>query len=457
MKPILLYLFIITGFVACKKNTFNPSFSSRATNAGPFADTVTLPIAISADRELSNDTLYILDGYSYVIGGAALVIAEGTRIQANIGSALVVTRGSKIYAIGTQSNPIVFTSNEVNPLPGDWYGILLLGEAPVNELNPDFDNIPGFAYPAGVPNGIDVQYGTAFNEHDNSGELQYIRIEYGGRELFGTFNEENELDGLTCAGVGDNTVIDYIEVAQSAGDAFQFYGGTVNAKHLFAYGQHKDGLDFDLGYTGHIQYAVCALNYYNTGYTLPNGIEGHSDNGSFHPGIYPPVLYTHPKISNLTVVGLYDSLSAATYIPPGRGAWFDKSSRYEIRNSIFMGYPTGFNPGDLIAQGFVNKFRNNIIHAFKDPVVPTSLLATVQSNNNATYTGYSANSAIQLTNPFSYSWPDYRPAYTTNPALTLGSSFTGLTAYPGFFDSTSYRGAFDGVNNWLSGWARLDY
>jgi hypothetical protein len=160
------------------------------------------------------------------------------------------------------------------------------------------------------------------------------------------------------------------------------------------------------------------------------------------------------------VVGLRDSLFAANYINLGKGAWFDKSCRYEIRNSVFMGFPNGLTLGDGITQSFVNNFRNNIVHAYKDLVIPTSLLATVQSNNNATYTGYYPNTPVQLINPFDYNWPDYRP-YTTSPALTLGTSFTSLTGYPGFFDSTSYRGAFNGYYNgginWLAGWAKTDY
>lgn len=406
----------------------------------------TLPIIINQDTFLSNDTLWILDGKCYVTNNAVLVIQEGARIEgikkvnAAEASALVVTRGAMLYAIGNSTAPIVFTSHEgYNAVPGDWGGIVLMGRAPVNMVEPNVDGI----YPPTVPAGVDIKFG-GNAPHDLSGELQYVRIEYAGAAIA----TDNELNGLTCAGVGDATVLDYIEVAYAFDDAFEFFGGTVNAKHLFALAPQDDAFDFSTGYSGYIQYAVSVLR--NTiGYSSnPNGIESQNDEFNI-PN--PPI--TKPIFSNMTVIGLETFLEAAA---KGlmNGALFRKSSAFDLRNSVLMGFITGL---DHSSQNADKNFCHNIVQAFTTLVKPTPFpVVTCDASTNIIITGGYANDNISLTNPFG-SVPDFRPA-AGSPALTNATSFTGL---PAFFDHVSYRGAFDVntsmSNNWLAGWANYYY
>jgi hypothetical protein len=73
--------------------------------------------------------------------------------------------------------------------PGDWGGIVILGDALLIKLAVSlfcFNLNPEVSY-----------YGGA-NEEDNSGILKFVRIEYSGRKL----KEQKELNGLSLAGVG---------------------------------------------------------------------------------------------------------------------------------------------------------------------------------------------------------------------------------------------------------------
>lgn len=454
MKPILILAFITMAVTACKKNVNQQSFNPRATIAGPpYADTVELPLIIDHDRELSNDTLWVLNGKCYVTNNATLVIAEGARIEAvkkstnDAASALIITRGSKLYAQGNSVDPIVFTSHEAVPARGDWGGIVMLGNAP---LNVGDQPVEGINLPA-VPAGVSVYYGGGGaglgNPHDFSGELVYVRIEYAGVDVA----QDNELNGLTCAGVGDNTVLDYIEVAYSWDDAFEFFGGTVNATHLCAMSPRDDAFDFDLGYTGKIQFAVSVLDPSIRYSANPNGIE--SDN-YFTGALYTP--FTKPVISNMTVFGVYDSFDAS-FLNLLSGAQIRRNSSYEIRNSIFMGFPTGIFLTSAGSQADSANFSYNIVHAFTTVVNPSTIALV---NNNKKYISQYSNTDIQLAGPSVLAAPDFRPL-PGSPALTLGTNFSGLSS---FFVPVTYRGAFDMhsgpypyTNNWLAGWAKFDY
>lgn len=449
--------------IACKRN-LNDGFDARGTNAGngPFLGTVTLPQVIATSRTLSKDTLYILNGKCYVDSGAILTIQAGGRIEGvnrkvgnnnDTASALIITRGAKLYAEGTSTNPIHFTSHEASPQPGDWGGIVLLGKAPLNRAD---TTIEGIQLPT-VPAGIDVNYGGGGqglgDTLDCSGKLQYCIIEYAGAII----STDNELNGLTCGGVGAGTVLDFIEVYRGNDDAFEFFGGTVNAKHLFAFEPDDDAFDFDFGYRGKIQFAVSVLTSSASNYSAnPNGIE--SDNNATGADLQP---YTRATISNMTVIGLSDSTTAAA---KGllNGNYYRRKSAWRITNSIFMGFPVGLRV-DAPVPALDTIYRNSLIQAFNTTVQGVTINAT-----NALYRTPNANTDIKLKDPFGAT-PDFRPE-ATSPALSRSRDFSNLATTPAggscsapawLFGTVSYIGAFGaynaaslGINNWLFGWAR---
>jgi hypothetical protein len=446
MKRLILSLAAITmiAATACKKNA-DQGFNPRGANAGPLdLPTVTLPGIIAEDMFLDNEHLWLIDGKCYVDEGATLIIQEGTRVEGlkksdpNFASALVVTRGAQLFAVGTSEAPIVFSAhldeNNTSLEPGDWGGVVLMGRAPVNKTEP---TIEGINLPT-VPAGIDVHYGGT-DAADKSGELQYVRIEYAGAAI----STDNELNGLTCGGVGSGTVLDFIESAYGADDAFEFFGGTVSPRHLYALAPNDDAFDFDFGFQGTVQFAVSQLRNSLDYSANPNGIE--CDNDATGSSDAPN---TKPVISNMTVIGLETSLEASNKSLLN-AAMLRRNSAFNVKNSIFMGFPTGVNHTSNNTNADKN-FSHNVVQAFTSVGTFPIVTGCGDATSIVSFAGGNANDNVLLANPFGAT-PDYRPL-TGSPALgTVDFSCTsGLQA-------VSYRGAFSATDNWLAGWAKYDY
>ena len=190
-------------------------------------------------------------------GGASgtLIIPAGVVIMGRTSNDyLVVNRGSKIIANGTRSAPIRFTHNTAidgtvtENERGLWGGIVILGKAPINKCSND---VRGTAACERVVEGSDALMGGATPD-DNSGKLNFVRVEYAGYEIF----PGNELNGITFGAVGSGTEVDYVQIHNNQDDCVEFFGGTVNVKHLICTGAGDDNLDIDWGYQGKMQYVV---------------------------------------------------------------------------------------------------------------------------------------------------------------------------------------------------------
>jgi hypothetical protein len=397
--------------------------------------------SIIKDTTLTADRVWVLNGYVYIANNATITIQAGTRIVSDITNkgALCIERGAKINAVGTASNPIVFTSGKPagSRIPGDWGGVVILGNAKTNRSSTPI-----------IEGGIDRPYGGT-NDLDNSGTLSYVRIEYAGIAAF----PNSEINGLTLGGVGSGTKIEYIQTAYANDDAYEFFGGTVSPKYLIAAYSADDDFDFDFGYTGKIQFAISLRDpaFVDAG-DAGNGIESDNDN--------PPTTsapFTRPVISNMTLVGSNGAAGqAANHNFANR---WRRNSRFVIRNSILMGYPkAGFSlEQDGTAQAYrdgLSIFRDNLVHSVVEPYKSNTAVITAaemktkaESEGTTTFT----NAAdIQLEAPFNLTAPNFAPK-TGSPALT-GANFGGdLDA---FFTTTTYRGAV-GTTNWLSGWTRF--
>src|SRR5690606_13500288 len=132
---------------------------------------------IASDTTWTADNTYVLTNLTYVAGGSTLTIEPGTVVQGREGSALVVTAGSRLVAEGTAEEPIVLTSAvaEGGRAPGDWGGVVLLGNAPIN-LPGGTNQIEGID-----PTEDRGTYGGTDAAHD-CGSLRYVRIEFAGFE-----------------------------------------------------------------------------------------------------------------------------------------------------------------------------------------------------------------------------------------------------------------------------------
>ncbi len=391
---------------------------------------VSIEREIAANDQLDCDKDYLLVGTVFVKAGVTLTIAPGTTIRGDkeTKGTLVVQPGGRIIAVGTANEPIVFTSDLPEPLrqPGDWGGVILLGRAPVNVANAKVEGLTE----GGEYGGNDAT--------DNSGILKYVRIEYSGTKL----GPNNEINGLTMGGVGSGTIIDYVQVRMTTDDCFEFFGGTVNAKHLICQYNGDDGFDWDFGYRGKLQFLVLQQDPAVVDET--NGFEGDNDTtGSLNAPVSDPTIY------NATLCGKGREVEKQQY-----GLLLRKSTRGTIRNLIVSGFEAGIDIRDANTQVDVasSVFFGNLVKnlAYEENGSDNE----VQKDDDA---GFDENAWLAM--------PE-RKIITSDPlincidaqALHMAPSaalIDGAEAPPadGFFDpAAQFMGAFrDTADSWATG------
>jgi hypothetical protein len=330
--------------------------------------TVNAADSIITNTTWTSNNVYLLNGLIYVSNNATLTIEPGTVIRGVSGNAsLIVTRGAKLIAEGTQCNPIVFTSNQApgSRTPGAWGGVIILGKA---KHNLGTNNLI-----EGLVNTDARNFHGGTDDADNSGILKYVRIEYSGFQL----SANNEINGLTMGSVGNGTTIFAVQVSFNDDDAFEFFGGSVNAKYLVAYKNKDDDFDTDNGYSGTVQYALGIKDPNISDVSQSEGFE--SDNSS--TGIAGQLPKTSAKFYNVTQIGGFRCASNAdasgvapsTLFLHRRGARVRRNSDLKIVNSILMNNWRGLFADDAVVGANATQpvtvnynedsavFRNNII------------------------------------------------------------------------------------------------
>ena len=209
---------------------------------------VTVEGVVSGDTTWTADKVWVLKDVVTVQTAAHLTIEPGTVIQGEFGTALVVRAGGVLDATGLPEAPIVFTSAERKGerLPGDWGGLVLLGNAPVNRPHATLRIHPGELEP---PFGGD-------DPEWYCGTLKYVRVEFAGGEVSG----EEYLNNLSLGGCGSTTVIDYVQLHYGGDDGLEIFGGTVNVSHVAITRAGDEGLDIDLGWQGRGQFIAVQLD-----------------------------------------------------------------------------------------------------------------------------------------------------------------------------------------------------
>lgn len=263
----------------------------------------------------TGDRTYVLDDMVYVTGGATLTIERGARILGTPGSALVVTRGGDLQAQGARDAPIVFTSArpEGERRRGDWGGVVLLGNAPVNAPDAHVEGIPPDD-PRGDFGGSDPA--------GSCGVLKYARIEFAGHEIAANV----ELNGLTLGGCGRATVVRHVQVHMGLDDGVEMFGGTADLGNLVITRAGDDGLDWDLGWTGNAQFVIVQQE----GAAGDNAIEADNNRDAHHARPR-----SAPTIANMTLVGSRRAGAGQRAMTLRRGTAAD------LRNLIVAGFPAG--------------------------------------------------------------------------------------------------------------------
>jgi hypothetical protein len=423
---------------------------------------------ITANRTFYAESTYTISGFIKVANGATLTIQPGTKIIGDFdiaGSSLFVLRGSKIIAIGTAENPIVFTSERTSGRQaGDWGGLIILGNGIVNRADPTI--LEGTGTGASNPQ---VNYAGGTNNADDSGELRYVRVEFAGYATA----QDAELNSFTFAAVGSGTRLSYLEALYGLDDAFEWFGGAVDSKYLVSYETGDDHFDAAEGFSGRNQFLIAfqsirpdARPAAGSASTDPQGIENDGCNGANCLNGQNSLPRTNPIFANFTLVGTGPGVVDAT--SGGIGMMLRRGTAGAYVNGIVARWPRAaislrdqptldrVNDGSLLV--------NNLYLAENGPTFQPASGTTVQGSvdltaNNIEVAAASTTAASIFTSmpaiPGSASNLDWSLAAGVAPRTGGTGAFTGNLATQGgsVVTGTTYRGAADPAGvKWWAGW-----
>jgi hypothetical protein len=425
----------------------------------------------------------------YVINNATLTIRPGTVIKgaptgsATDASALIIAKGSKIIAEGYATCPIVFTAlsdNLDNQHPicarGEWGGLVLLGKAKNNLIvgNTYCTGTKGVGFIEGydATNAYN-QYGMPegqTNDDDNSGVLKYVSIRHSGAVL----QTANELNGLSLGSVGRGTKIDYVDIIGSDDDGIEFFGGTVNVKHIGMFWGNDDMFDYDLGWKGNAQF-LFGIQSPDIA-AIPGGDNGFEADGDDNSKGDDAGFMSHPVIYNATLIG--NGLASANDFSGPSAIRAKERCEGEIYNSVLANFRFGLDlnnkrtalatpPGTTDA--YTNWINGSLIVRNNTFVNMTGGLGHVTVTQA---TGpRAAGSASDLTKfttdgntyastlagfDFAFAMTCGTPGTITHKFDAVPNNIAGIAppAGSGFFTPVSYRGAFGATEkSWLSDWS----
>ena len=411
---------------ACPAGTSEVNSLSGRLNCQLTGDiTTNVTLASGADYVLNGRVRIGVDNTS----AATLTVQPGVRIYGKSGADfLVITRGSKIEANGTAANPIVMTSvQDIIGSPtaaGQWGGLVLLGNAPSNKCNQaDLASCEIQAEGEAGP------YGGA-NWEDNSGRLNYVVVKHAGFEVI----PDNELNGITFAGVGSGTKCSNIQVHQNVDDGIEMFGGSVSCKNVVLTANGDDSVDWADGWNGKLQFVL--VKHAADGAKANRGIEADNQSGNF--GALP---ISNPTIANMTIIGNTfdgDDDSEGVLLRAGTNA--------QLANFVITG-PTGMGEcleiesdesRALAAAGSLT-MTNSVIACPTEAVKGTvdAGTTTEQWFLNQAGNSLAANQAAVLNGIFTID--------ATTPK--------DMTAVDSFFDAVDFVGAVKAGNDWTAGWA----
>ncbi len=472
----------------------------RGTETGPYstvttvrtiaASTVQVTADITTNTTWTANNIYQLTRIISVANGATLTIQPGTRViggpitagQAPPVVALIVLRGARINAVGTREAPIIMTSAaaEGNRFPGDWGGLIIVGNARSNRTGRTVVEGPAPADTIGWDGGN--------NDTDNSGDYRYVRVEFAGAAAILNV----ELNSFSMYAVGSGTRMEYLQSIRGLDDMFEWFGGTVDSRYLVSYESGDDHFDAAEGHRGRHQYLIAlqtgprvtprpgnpgALSSEQSGFEV-DGCG--SASGTCAQG-FNSTPYSMPVFANFTVVGPGPGVLP---VRPGGdgglganirrgtgGVWvngvlarwpeaglsiFDPETNQRltedslnIRNIVFADNPRSYD-----AIGANNRFGQESKFTTAEHRTTSAAAHTLFTNVPA------ASTTVAIANNFAFDW---RPA--TGSILRTGGTgpvFPGRIAnrvgnyFGGSLQGTTFIGAVDpdAADPWYAGWTR---
>ncbi len=336
------------------------------------------------------DAVVEADDTNHINRDTKLIIPAGTRIFGADGpDALVIQRDAQIEVNGTSEAPVIMTSaadiagTAAETDRGKWGGLVLNGNAN-NNKGTDV-----------VGEGFTGEYGLLGDDTfdgESSGVINYLVVKYAGYK----FTPENELNGVAFQAVGSGTEVDYLQVHNNSDDGVEFFGGSVNVKHVVLTGNDDDSMDWTYGWTGRAQFVYIE----QTGTAGDKGIEADSHKSPLEAG--EP--QSSPMIANLTIIAVDNNKGMETRVSTNADFYnaivtttgtcvdFDDADDVNFENSVlecgtvvaFDSSPTVDEAGEpSVDQGAETDVIKGSSHAEADITVPTTGAAVAVVSNNA--------------------------------------------------------------------------
>ncbi|KCZ94311.1 putative lipoprotein [Hyphomonas johnsonii MHS-2] len=363
---------------------------------------------------------------------------------------LVVTRGSKILSNGTAAAPVVFTAkgdiDGTAPIDADtkglWGGVVINGRAPINACE-DGTAIGGSVDCEKSGEGSSGLFGGG-TSNDDSGQLFYTRVQYAGVRL----TNEDELNGVAFQGVGSGTEVDFVQVYNNLDDCYEFFGGTVNVKHVLSTGCGDDQFDWTDGWVGSAQYIIASGGRSSATGGMssdPNGFEGDNLNGA---NSATPV--STPRISNFTLIAGGDPAEQI-------GAKLRRGMAGTVANGIVLGWAQfGLDVDDT--QTIANTDAGTADASAAGALVIRSLFL---SDNGADLANEAAEPTFTAANDFALGDPITMSGFAFRagrPGVVPGANENAVPVFDvtgiGSLEPTTYIGAVaDADDTWFLGWS----
>jgi hypothetical protein len=466
VQPATTYRYRVAAVQGTRVSGFSAEVTATTGVAGPKVATITGDI--TANRTLFADTVYTISGFVHVANGATLTIQPGTKIvgdQAVLGSALFILRGARIVANGTAAAPIVFTSARAvdSREPGDWGGLIIVGNGIINRSGAVEIEGTGTATGSAPGTNYSVNYSGGTNNADNSGSLQYVRVEFAGFAP----RDAQELNSFTFAAVGSGTVLNNLQVLAGLDDSYEWFGGAVDGRNLVSYEAGDDHFDMSEGYVGRLQNLIALQTKVLTpragAGTVsgdPQGIENDGCSGTGCDLGQNSTPFTIPVVANFTLIGRGDpnTLSSGGDV----GMVIRRGAGGHYVNGVLGRWPRGgisirdaatqqrITDGDLSLNSITVSEAPAVYQAGQQAGVDaTTFNLTLVANTTASLF------ASVPTTPTSAAQIDWTPSPTASIRTNGLAAFTGqLQARAGtFVTPTAYRGAADPNGaKWWAGW-----
>ncbi|MGQ0816379.1 MAG: hypothetical protein ACT4O1_18270 [Gemmatimonadota bacterium] len=461
------YRYRVAAVQGTRVSTFSTEVVATTAVAGPKVATITGDIL--ANRTLFADTVYTLSGFVHVANGATLTIQPGTKIlgdHAVLGSSLFVLRGAKIIANGTATAPIVFTSARAvgSRQPGDWGGLIIVGNGRINRSGTVA--VEGTGTTTGTTAGTNytVNYSGGTDNADNSGSLQYVRVEFAGFAP----SDANELNSFTFAAVGSGTVLNNLQVLAGLDDSFEWFGGAVDAKYLVSYESGDDHFDMSEGYSGRLKYLIG----YQTKVLIPRsgagtvsgdptGIENDGCNGTGCDVGHNSSPLTLPVVANFTLIGRGDATNPSA--SGDYGMVLRRGTGGHYVNGVLGRWVRGaIGVRDAATQQRITDGDlsiNSILISEAPVIFQTGQQVGVDAAANSLILSSATTASLFASVP---TLPTSEAQIDWTPSLTSAARTGGMAAFTGqlqtragtFITPTGYRGAVDpnAATKWWAGW-----